>query len=1236
MVFEENVPNERLRRARHLKGWTQSELAEMLGTDFETVSRWERGITVPGAYFRERLCIVLEKTSEELGLIADRNEPLAPSTSPCVFLASSYADAEREFVTDLRAHMQARGITVLSTRTLRRQGAENQRKAWQEAIRTAQAVLLIASPEARSSRHVQKALQIAGIYKSHICAVWVEGEYWQECVPPDHGELFATIDARKNNDHRVFDEIITKLKEVRLASNEAAVSITTTNESAEPPFEPHNPYKGLKAFYSEDRHDFFGRDTLINELAGALNAFLITDKVHTQSARLLAVVGPSGSGKSSVVMAGLLPRLQGGRLPGSQEWVYLDPILPGIHPIESLAVSLARQLPQRSLKTIRDDLEDGSAYGLHLLASYLGKSPETRVVLFIDQFEEVFTQTTSEDERQHFLDLLVTAVTELRGPTILILTLRADFYDRPMHYLELCKLIESNQRLVPPMDLRGLREVIEKPAELPDVQLTFEGDLMSDLLFEVQEQVGALPLLQFTLDQLFQRRSDHQMTLKAYHEIGGVKGAVARHAEATYASLPSEEHRRLTRVLFLRLIEPGATMQETTRRRITRSELLLSNPKETVIIDEVVRAFTSARLLTTNTVSGVATVEVSHEAVIREWTRLSDWIDEAREDVHSQQTISEDAAEWARYGKPQDRLYRGTQLKDAKVWARRNTSSGSEATFLQASAAHQTRFRAGVATVCILMVLLLILTGFQYREVFFPPNPTLVTNLADNGPGSLRQAIDMARQGGGIVTFDDHLKGIIKLMSSLSIGQDLIIRGPGVGNLSIIGDGEFNVVHVEQWASVTISGLAFKGTNQIQKGAGIIINDGTLTLTNITVSDNSTYDGAGGITNNGTLTLNNSTISNNNSTISNNNSKFLTGGGIGNNGILVLNNSTISGNTTNIGAGGISNMSILTINNCIISSNMAQKAYGGGIGNYGGTINIINSRISSNTAFAGGGIFNNHGPLTLNNSKVSDNSTSDGGFGGGIYNVNGGTLTLSNSIVSLNNALDGWGGGINNGYNDINDSSAVELIKNSRHHRPFQFYSDINDSSAVELNHGGPVSLTNSTISDNTAAHGGGILAKGDSQISIIFCTIYGNKATSEGGGIAIVAYKSNQFGQVEMRNSILAGNHADTGPDISGPLTSDGYNLVQNVSGAAFTPGKQRLTDVSVDPHADLGIDPTLSGKLTQVHALFAGSPAIDRIPLNACLVNGISTDQHGVKRPDGQEQSCDIGAYEYVDGTA
>lgn len=166
MYFEENIPNERLRRARHLKGWTQNELAERLGSDFETVSRWERGITVPSAYFREKLCGILDKTAEELKLIQDLQEPLIAHTSSYVFLSSAYADAENQFVTQLKVTLQARGITVLSNRTLRRQGAENKRKALQETIRAAQAVLLIGSPQARLSRSVQEALQLAKIYKS--------------------------------------------------------------------------------------------------------------------------------------------------------------------------------------------------------------------------------------------------------------------------------------------------------------------------------------------------------------------------------------------------------------------------------------------------------------------------------------------------------------------------------------------------------------------------------------------------------------------------------------------------------------------------------------------------------------------------------------------------------------------------------------------------------------------------------------------------------------------------------------------------------------------------------------------------------------------------------------------------------------------------------------------------------------------------------------------------------------
>jgi len=397
------------------------------------------------------------------------------------------------------------------------------------------------------------------------------------------------------------------------------------------------------------------------------------------------------------------------------------------------------------------------------------------------------------------------------------------------------------------------------------------------------------------------------------------------------------------------------------------------------------------------------------------------------------------------------------------------------------------------------------------------------------------------------------VRGVIELTSEINLSKNLIIRGPGADLLSIRGSGNFNVVNVEQGASVTISGLAFNGTDQTQEGLGIIINTGALTLTNIAISHNSTANGGGGISN-------------------------MKGG------TLTLTNSTISGNET-IGA------------------------YGGGVGNYGGSVIISNSNISGNTAFAGAGIFNIQGNVTLSNSTVSGNRTDHNGDGGGIYNVNGGTLTLDNSTVSGNTADNGWGGGINNGYSDVNNNSAFEFTD------------------------GGPVSLSNSTISDNTATHGGGILANAGSQANIIFSTIYGNTATHEGGGIAIMTYDSHKPSQVKMRNSLVAGNHAPTAPDISGTLTSYGYNLVQDISGANFVPNQQHSTDVSVDPHADLRIDPARSGKLTQIHALLSGSPAIDRIPLYACHSNSITTDQLSMKRPDGNEILCDIGAYEYVD---
>ncbi len=406
---------------------------------------------------------------------------------------------------------------------------------------------------------------------------------------------------------------------------------------------------------------------------------------------MLTLVGPSGSGKSSVVLAGLLPALQRGALPGSERWIFLAPIVPGSHPLEKLARSLSYQFPQRSLASLQEDLDLPSGRGLHLLAEALARGGDTSVVLYIDQFEEFFTQTLEETERAQFIKLLVTAITEPRGALVAVLSLRADFYDRPMNYPPLFRLMQAAQVPVLPLDHRDLRDVIKKPAALPDVRLRFEDDLVGELLVEMRGQSGALPLLQFTMDRLFQRRQGQLLTLAAYHEMGGIQGALAQHAEATYASLPTDEHRSLTRALFLRLVDPGAPDQDPTRRRAALSELVLADPAKAVILEEVTAAFTAARLLTTADQEGVAVVEVSHEAVIRGWSRLATWLREAHEDLYLQRRMREDAAAWIRQGRSVARLYRDEQLKEALAWKKRSLLSLDEEDFLQASASEHKR-----------------------------------------------------------------------------------------------------------------------------------------------------------------------------------------------------------------------------------------------------------------------------------------------------------------------------------------------------------------------------------------------------------------------------------------------------------------------------------------------------------------------------------------------------------------
>ena len=541
------------------------------------------------------------------------------------------------------------------------------------------------------------------------------------------------VDAREEHYQAALEELLVCLREeTPLPPLTTETDIMTLEELPE----PRNPYKGLRAFRQDEATDFFGREALIAAMVEELKNILETERQGATGTQLLAMVGPSGSGKSSAMVAGLLPQLQMGALPGSKAWVYLEPIVPGTHPLEALALTLAPHFPERAVRAIREDLQDDSTRGLHRLSTQLVKRPDSHVVLIVDQFEELFTQTIAQEEQRNFIDLLVTAVTEVQGPVLVLLTLRADFYDRPMRYPHFYRLIEAHHQSLLPMEIHELQQAIERPADLPDVQLTFEGNLLGDLLFEAQGQVGALPLLEFTLDQLFQRRDGHTLTMTAYHEIGGVKGALVKHAESTYASLPSEEHRSFARVLFMRLVNLGMTDQDTTRRRATFSELSLPDAKQTARLQEVTDTFIAARLLTTNEFAGITTIEVSHEALIGEWERLSNWLREGREDIRFQQAISNDVDAWEQRRRPKDRVYHGSRLKEARAWARRNKPSEQETAFLRASVLRRDTV---VLYVSVIVIFLLLVASVGAAVWFFlllppaPPTPTLVTNLNDDG-----------------------------------------------------------------------------------------------------------------------------------------------------------------------------------------------------------------------------------------------------------------------------------------------------------------------------------------------------------------------------------------------------------------------------------------------------------------------------------------------------------------------
>ena len=401
------------------------------------------------------------------------------------------------------------------------------------------------------------------------------------------------------------------------------------------------PFKGLAPFETADAEYFFGRERLVAELVARL-----------VGNTLLGVVGPSGSGKSSVVRAGLLPALADGVLPGSEEWTQVL-IRPGEHPLDELGAAVANIDPDR------------------------------KVVLAVDQFEETFTACRDEDERSGFVAELVRVAQDPHKRAKVMLAIRADYYGNCAVYPELAVLLGENQVLVGPMRRDELRRAVDGPALRAGLRV--EPELTVALVADVEDAPGALPLLSTALLELWQRRDGRRLRLASYKETGGVRGAVGRLAEEGFGRL-DERQQTIARTVLLRLaeVEAGGGVE---RRRLRLEDLDDGRDDVAAVIDRLA----DARLLTVS----AGTVEFAHEALLREWPRLRDWIEDNREDLKIHRNLSAAAQEWRRLGRDEGALYRGSRLAEAREWAEHSDlrPTDLERDFLDASLGRERRDR---------------------------------------------------------------------------------------------------------------------------------------------------------------------------------------------------------------------------------------------------------------------------------------------------------------------------------------------------------------------------------------------------------------------------------------------------------------------------------------------------------------------------------------------------------------
>ncbi len=490
-------------------------------------------------------------------------------------------------------------------------------------------------------------------------------------------------------------------------ADEVSVLISQITATFQPrPFDGRCPYKGLDVFEEEDAELFFGREKLVDDLVS-----------RVKDSRTVFVTGPSGSGKSSLVRAGLIHALKQGAIKNSERWLYAT-MKPGRDPIGELgrvASSLAGST------NAEDEIRAKAMGDATIFARWceiaLKEGRDKRVVLFIDQFEEVFTQINSEAERVAFLNLLTHAATVENGRVIVLFSMRSDFVSNCATYPQLNAILNQQFVQIGAMQPEELVSAIAQPALR--VGLRIDPDLIAQIINEMKGEPGALPLMQFALKDLFDSQQEKSgiiaLTLNDYLQRGGIHKALERHADDSFSKLSSNEQ-ELARSIFSGLIEIGRGTQDT-RRTALFDELIPAHTKAEHI-EAIIQKLADARLITTDEQAGNDTVTISHEKLIDAWPWLKKLVNENRDVIALQNEISADAKEWEEHHRDASYLYSGARLINARKQLETKKLILSELAqkFVQVSRArHQRGQVALVAGISTIMVLL-VLAVFVFRQ----------------------------------------------------------------------------------------------------------------------------------------------------------------------------------------------------------------------------------------------------------------------------------------------------------------------------------------------------------------------------------------------------------------------------------------------------------------------------------------------------------------------------------------